>query len=294
MLGHVLVYVRLLVIRVFLLLLCFPGSLFAEEFILRLGDDEYFPTLLEAALKEADGDHTLTTYRFPEQIPQQRAFRSLKKENGIINVLYTGHSIEREQSYAQVDIPLTRGLLGYRMMVLKDENLHLLKNISSLDDIIQNIDVGSGTYWPDTKILKAAGFKVFTGDHPYLWPMLMYGRFTAFPRGLSEVSVELDMLKDDPLAERLVIEKNILLYYKFDHFFYLAKDDTVRAAIIEQGLKRLYENGKFMEIFMKAGFYKEAQKLVGDHPKHVFELANPLLSEKVQAIPDQYWHNFHD
>lgn len=264
----------------------------AEHFSLPLydEDDRYFERLLRAALNAADGDHTLETSNIA--VAQSRVLRALLDRSSAVNVLYTGHSFERESLLRQIDIPLSRGLLGFRVFVIRQDNAAKFKGIETLDDLASRITVGSGTSWPDTPILRAAGFKVTTGSVENLWQMLARNRFSAFPRGMNEVHAELKRYAARGLEQPVRTEDTIMIAYPFDHFFYVAPDDTVRADIIEQGLKRIYENGEFMRIFEADPAISIALNQARAVQRRVIWLQNPFNSDRINAIPAHYWHRF--
>ena len=192
----------------------------------------------------------------------------------------------------QIDIPLSRGLLGYRVFVIKQPNAHLFDGIETVDQLTSRITVGSGTSWPDTPILRAAGFKVNTGSVTNLWLMLARDRFIAFPRGMNEVHAELSRYDQMGLTDPVVTENTVMIYYPFDHFFYVAPNDFERAGIIEQGLDRIYKNGEFMRIFNSDPAISKAMAQAEKHNRRVIQLINPLNTERINNIPARYWHTF--
>ncbi len=268
----------------------------AEEFVLaQQPGDDYFKQILEAALAAADGMHTLKTHVFSKDIPQSRILRSLEgSRHTPINIHFSGHSAKREQSLRQIDIPLTRGLYGYRSFIICTTDQDKFTGIKTLVQLTKRISMGSGTGWPDTKILRDAGFRVKTGNIANLWVLLGRKQFIAFPRSIYEIYADLENAPHHITSKPLSIEQTIMLHYPFDLFFYLAPDDSLRADIIQQGLDRLYKSGKFMEIFLGHPTVQTALKEAKKHKRHIFELENTLSTDRLRAIPARYWHNLLD
>lgn len=266
----------------------------AEEFILAHRDgDEYFKLILEAATAAADGTHTVKTHSFEPDIPQSRILRILRDSgHSPINVHFSGHSAEREQSLLQIDIPLTRGLYGYRAFIIRAADQEKFTGIKTLTELTRKISVGSGTSWPDTKILVDAGFKVKKGNKANLWVLLGRQQFIAFPRSIYEIHSDLQTAPSYLAGTPLSIEDSLMLHYPFDLFFYLAPTDTRRRDIILQGLERLYETGKFMEIFNSHPIVQKALKEAAQHKRRIIDLKNTLGTSRLQAIPAKYWHSF--
>ncbi len=269
---------------------------YADEFVLSVDkeDDAYFATLLEAALNAADGQHIFSTYTYTRSIPQSRILRAVLAGDSPVNVVFTGHSIQREQLLRQIDIPLLRGLLGYRLLAIHKDDAARFSSLDTLNGLIQNIRLGSGTSWPDTYILKAAGFKIEMGTVDNLWRMLHRRRFDALPMGMNEIYGELARFKQNTPSSNLTIESSVMLHYPFDHFFYVAPNDQRRAAIITQGLQRLYASGEFMRIFNETPSIKAALSEARKYKRTIIEIENPLNSERVSAIPAKYWHSFEE
>ena len=270
------------------------SALKAEDFILSLDneDDSYFVTLLGAALKAADGNHRLRTHTYKPALPQSRIIRAMLDGTTRVNVIFTGHSKYREALLVQIDIPLLRGLLGYRVFAIKAKNTPLLSSLTSLDDLIENVPIGSATSWPDTVILRHAGFDIKTSTIDTLWHMLDRDRFMALPLSINEIQAKLARFKRTTPTSTILTEKTLMLYYPFGSFFYVTPDDSHRATIIEQGLKRLYETGEFLKIFYDDPDIKKALDEQQFYKRQIIPLENPLLSDRVKAIPAQYWHTF--
>ncbi|WP_262695922.1 hypothetical protein [Kordiimonas aquimaris] len=277
---------------VFLLFVSSFCGLSAKEFVFihSPNDPDYYANLLKAALEAADGSHVLTDLPSEGGNPQNRTLRSMHSTDEVSYVTFTGHTPEREKDFHQIDIPLTRGLFGYRVFAILRENQPMFDNISALDDLISRTTMGSGSSWPDTDILENAGFRVLKGLHGNLWHMLARGRFNAYPRSVLEISAEVKRFADKLNADGLAPEQTIMLHYPFDVFFYVSKGDVEGAQILKQGLINLYKSGEFMELFNTNLLIREALQYVDKGDRKLYELPNPSLSDRVQKIDDVYWH----
>lgn len=263
----------------------------AEDFKLAIlhGDPEVFSyeiSVVDMALAHADGDHRLQLIYLPNT-NQVRILKMLAQGN-LINIFFTGYDRERENRFLQVNIPLTRGLLGHRVFI-KKKSTDVSDQVTSIEDI-QKLRVGSGIGWPDTDIFKAAGFKVVASTYENLWPMLDKERYELFNRGLQEAFVEVEQqaLK----GYEFEVDPNLMVSYPYDYFLYVNKKSTHLHAILEQGLKRAYETGAFMENFNNHPAIQQAIKEGRPTERTHFRIANPHLSERARAIPAHYWHQF--
>ncbi|MBV1901193.1 MAG: hypothetical protein KUG56_05920 [Kordiimonadaceae bacterium] len=268
-----------------------PNTSNATDFTLFHGPNElYYLHILKAAIEAADGHHTLTPYE--SLLAQGQALRALQNNTPLFNVMFSGHSIEREKKFSQIDIPLSRGLLGYRAFMILPKNERHFTNIHTLQNLKEKITFGSAINWPDTHILRRAGFLVHSAPSSLLLRMLHRGRFIAFPRGISEIHFNLVELQKNLDSPAVKIENTVMLHYRFDHFYYLNKEDIERTAIITQGLSRIYKNGKFMELFNKTYLNQSAFQNVIKYKRKIFEVRNSLNSSRINQIPDKFWHSF--
>lgn len=271
------------------------SAVHAEHFRLGMAtkDDTYIVDILKLALEEADGDHTVEAVG-QVILAQNRALRALAEEQPGYNLHYSGYDASREKELAMVRFPITLGMLGHRLLAVREANSKLFANTNSLEDLRKIAVLGSGIDWPDTTILKAAGLNVATATDPNLWQMLARGRFNAFPRGANEVIRQVEGARAEWPEEGIMIDRHIMLVYKFDHFFYLAKSDKAKAAIIEQGLIRAFESGKLHTLLANVPQLREIRKELQKYPRRIIYLDMPLLSESLKTLPDEYWAPFSD
>jgi hypothetical protein len=267
------------------------GRTAAVDFILPVyvGDYRYFERILSAAVDEADGDHTVRIYKLDQSTPQSRLFRALHSGKSEYNILFSGHAKNREEGFQQVDFPLTRGLLGLRVLAILKQNQHHLQNINTFDDLKSKVTLGSGTSWPDTHILEQAGLRVKKASTENLWTMLVRQRFLAFPRSVIEIEAEMNRYASRFRNVPIVIDQSILLSYRYDHFFYLKQSDTLRRDILLQGLLRLHNNGKFQKLLATDPFIRNALRTFESTSAKIFHIENPLNTRRINDIPDEYW-----
>lgn len=271
------------------------GGVRAEHFI--LGTDplaaesgSYQQGLFALALEHADGDHTYDYVPF--RVNQGRAFRELAAGTAAFNVIDSGYDRERETMLTMVYVPLTRGLLGHRLLAVRQDKMARFAGIDTFAALRAAVSFGSGPTWPDTAILRHAGLRVVTGEKNQLYSMLRRERFLAYPRGVQEITAEIAFHNAAPVQPHLEIEPTAMLAYRYDAFFFTAPGDTRRAEILEEGLLNAYDSGAFMDYFRTHPDVQRGLAEVGAHERRVFRLENPSLSDRVRQIPARYWHDF--
>lgn len=281
---------RLIRIALSLLFFAIPATSQAEVFRLGIlhGDQDVFAyeiSAIKLGLANAPGDHTLELVLL-KNTPQTRIL-NLLEEGERINLFFTGYSREREDQFLQIDIPLTRGLLGHRIFITRKETS--LADVQTLSEL-KKYSIGSGIDWPDTEIFKKAGFNVTSASYESLWKMLAFERFDLFNRGINEAYVELEQQKK--AGNTFSVDPYLSVTYPFDYFIYINQGSENLYHILKTGLERAYENGQFMEHFYNHPTIAHALKLSKINQRRTFRLPNPLLSPRARAIPDYYWHKF--
>ena len=220
---------------------------------------------------------------------QERVLIEFEQGRSNFDVFYSGGSPEREQRFEQIDIPLSRGLLGHRIFVTRKDQLDRLAQIKTLNEFRDYAVIGSGFGWPDTDIFRATGFKVLPAEWKNIWRMLSVGRTNVFNLGVHEAHAE--RANFDAIYPNLIVDNNLLVKYRFGFFFYVQKDNRALADLIERGLERAYETGAFMQLFEHHPRIKRALDHIRQNDLTVLEIPNPYLSDRHRAIPDRYWHD---
>lgn len=207
-------------------------------------ESRYFQKLLELALRKTDAEGDFVISSFPEPMSAQRAIEELKKDRGLVNLMWNGTSAERERELLPVRVSLLRDLNNYRLLLIRKGDQHRFDRVRSLDDL-KHFTAGMGMQWPDTDILRANGLPVLTSArHSLMFRMLEAKRFDYTPRGLYEVWAEADL----PENRGLEIEKSIMLYYEVPFYFFVGRHNGALADRIERGLKLALADGSFDQL----------------------------------------------
>ncbi|BCD96203.1 transporter substrate-binding domain-containing protein [Marinagarivorans cellulosilyticus] len=206
--------------------------------------DQYFIDLLNLAAKYSDVKISLVPARMTNQV-ESRVVLSVEKGELDVHWLHTNAHLESE--LLPIRIPLYKGLIGWRLMLIRQEDRDLLKGIASVDALRQ-FPVLQSFDWPDTPILKASGFEVESSvDFRSLFRMLRYGRADMFPRSIVEIWGELD----DQSGLDLMVDPYVTLHYPTAYYFFVAKGNKKLRDLLAQGLTRAIESGDFEQHFQK-------------------------------------------
>lgn len=236
----------------------------------------YHVDILRKALSYSDETYVLQPA--PEIISQSRALREISSQNGVIDVFWSMTSVEREQQLRPIRIPLSRGLLGWRLILVKTEAPFLLQSRARHNTVFVQ-----GHDWPDSEILSANSITVHTtNEYKTMFTMIEKGRVDAFPRSVIEIDNELATL-----ANNLAVAPDVMLYYPTAEYFFVAQDNIQLAAAIEFGLLQMYKDGSFDALFKQQ--YGEILNRLEQQQRKIVKLHNPLLTKETPLEKLEYW-----
>ena len=244
---------------------------------------EYRWKLLELALahvKAEKGAFRLEPYA--EDVTQNRGISLL--QSGSIDVIALGTNAERESKMLPVRIDILRGIVGFRLLVIRGADQARLAKMDEVS-LRRKLIFGLNSQWADLPIMRANGFVVTTSaNYENLFEMLAASRFDAFPRGLNEAQRELDERKKN--YPQLAIEKTKALYFPYPIYFWVSKNQVTLARTIEHGLRLSLADGSFRQLF-ESYHAAEIASLKKDR-RQVLLLDNPTLPIGAQH-PDTSW-----
>ncbi|MBA5688967.1 substrate-binding periplasmic protein [Rugamonas apoptosis] len=242
----------------------------------------YIVELLTGALARAPGATPDQWHWVETRMTQDRAM-ALLRTGKELDVYWSMTSAPREQGVLTVRIPLMKGLLGSRLMIIRKDAIDKFSQINTLDDLKQHIAIGQGLDWPDTAIIHAAGLHVVTSSsYETLFQMLRAKRFDGIALGVNEIDDELAKQHDPDL----VIEQHIALSYPAPVFFFISPRNPALAERIEKGLQLMLKDGSFNALFDKR--WRKAQLVNQMKNRRVFQLPNPLLSPQTADMIRQH------
>jgi hypothetical protein len=243
----------------------------------------FIKDLIRLAMSEAHADCTIEPSR--EVMERARALRELE-QGDTINLHWASMSASDEAKLRPIRIPLHRGLIGYRVLLIRKERQPEFDRIDSLDQLTALVG-GQGFGWVDVGILRDAGLKIETSTYDSLFEMTEAGRVDYFPRGVVEAYAELD--ERGRAHPDLAIERHLLLAYRSDFIFYTNKRNEQLAQTIEAGLKAAYANGSYMRLFNTHPYIRKALDAADLAHRTTIWLPNRYLSEGDRQIPEKYW-----
>lgn len=251
-------------------------------------EQKHFVTMLESALEHTKNEGAFQLKLSETSFGAARAIDEIADNTGNLHILTRGSNMDDEKKLLPIRVPLDKGLLGYRIMLIRQPDLPKFAAIQSIDEI-KKLRIGQGSRWPDTKILDAAGFTVTKAYYQAgLLRMLHEERFDMLARATWEVPVGLaDASKQG--INGLAIEPSLAIYYPQPRIFMVSRkgDGPALAARIERGLRAMIKDGTFDRIFSQAfGPALEAARL---HERKIFRVDNKFLSPETPFDDKSLW-----
>lgn len=241
---------------------------------------EYPIHLLDLALRKSGVAYTLHALATP--MLQGRALKQLAAGDEL-NIVWSMTSVEREAELLPIRIPIDKGLLGWRVFLVHQNQSKRFAGVRSLKGLAE-FEAGQGHDWPDTEILRANRLPVqAVMGFNNLFPMLEKGRFDYFPRSILEVWGE----QKQHAHQGLVVEETLLLHYPTAFYYFVNKKDTALAHAVESGLRTALQDGSFDALFHKT--YGKVLQRANLQQRRRLELYNPLLPPQTPLDHKELW-----
>ncbi|TDR73304.1 substrate-binding periplasmic protein [Paludibacterium purpuratum] len=236
--------------------------------------------------RASDGPYRLTAYN-GETLSQSRLTALLQHNQ--IDVVSYATSPEREATLRPIRIDILRGMLGYRVLMIRAGDQQRFRHMDT-QTLHQRIALGFNSQWADYPILLANGFNVTaTVGYDSLFAMLAAGRFDALPRGLNEIRPELTKFRRQ--YPNLAEEKTLALFVNYPVYFWVNKNNPRLAERIERGLKAALADGTLKTLFLRAHAEEIAE--VRHAHRRIVRLTNPQLPPGTPPSDTSWWWDQH-
>lgn len=238
-------------------------------------------SLLTKALNQIDEDYQLELYE--SSLDQEQALNLLYQNK--IDVVWTMTNKQREALYLPIRVPLTKGLSGWRLFLIKPEHQNLFDNVKSHNQLKLYTAV-QGQDWPDEEILQRNQLKLVTKPaYSDLIGVLTSGQAQYFPRGVFEIWSEVERFQAQ--GHDVKVEASLALYYPTALYFFVNRNNSQLAATIESGLKQLLATGEFERMFNQA--FAESIEKTNFAERRILRLNNPSLPKQTPVANKQLW-----
>lgn len=245
----------------------------------------YYFRVVEKALEKTAADYPPYAFKRPPQMSHSRVIAEMEsggsRDWGVFPV-----NPELGRKLIPIEIPIAKGILGYRVFLIRKDGQDRLRKVETLDDL-KALRLGTGQDWSITKVFRANGFNIVTGAaYDGLFEMLLNDRFDYFPRGVNEIVNEYEQRKD--AMPDLAIDDSVLLYTPLPLFIYVAPSKPELARRLRDGLERMQADGSFDALFMEEHAPMIERLRLG--ARKVFHIPNPALEGMAILERKELWH----
>lgn len=245
---------------------------------------EYGIALLRLALDKSGKQYLVQLSS--ARMQQNRAMIEMQSASGRIDVVGTVTSREREEAMLPIRIPMTRGLIGWRLALVDGPRTDLLRGVRGVDDL-RAYTAGQGQDWPDLRILRHSGIKVAPVKvYHNLFGLLHAGRIDWAPRSVNEIWAEA------AAHPELAIDPYVALRYPSADYFFVRKENQALAEDIRRGLEAALADGSFERLFFL--HYGPLIRKARLEQRRVIALPNPLLPPETPLARKELWFSLDD
>jgi hypothetical protein len=240
---------------------------------------DYAFELLQLALAKAGSAHRAELTPLYRQ--QNRAIAELLANSGKVHVVGTMTSAEREAQMLPVRIPISKGLIGWRILLLRESMRDLLRGVRNAHEL-KDVRMALGSDWPDLAPLRAAGLAPATvSSYNRLFGMLKAHRIDAVPRSINEIWSEVKRYPG------LAADPHLVLHYPAADYFFVHRDNAALADDIRRGLEAAQADGSFDRLLL--GYYRPMLVKAALGNRRVIELPNPDLPPATPLARKELW-----
>lgn len=242
--------------------------------------DQYYQKVLTLALERSGIRYELQGVQLPDY-SEARSMAFIKE--GRYDIHWLNTTREREAQLRPVRIPLDKGAIGWRALLIRPDQQEYFGTIKTVEDL-RKVIMGQGHDWADVEILTSNGFKVERSPSwAGLFKMVLLDRIQAFPRSILEIAAE----QRQPEAAGLAIEKTLILRYPGAYYFFVARDNEELAVALQKGLEAAIADGTFNQIFYE--FYGPAIAALNMDQRTVLSIPNRTLQGQMPLDKPELW-----
>ena len=259
-----------------------PNTQTAKPIVVHSREDataRYALTVFEMAMHKAQAPYELSVIN---QSKPAIALRRMLKA-GQTDLIWAATSEQLETDFIPVRIPLYKGLMGYRTLLIQPGSQARFDGVKTLEDL-KAFKLGQVHSWADTQILEANNLDILrVTRHVSLFNKLRKGAIDAAPRALFET------LREQQLYPEFTQERNLLLHYPLPMYFFVSRDNPELAHQLTYGLSKAVRDGSLDVLLYRQSEVKEAIAALKAHERHVIRLENPYLPAKTPTDNPQLW-----
>jgi hypothetical protein len=165
----------------------------------------------------------------------------------IINVFIAVSNPDWESQTIPIRIPVRKGLLNYRLLLIHKNDLKVFEKINTLSELKRQT-AGLLYGWSITQTMLEQGFRIKKGNnYDSLFQMLNSHRFDFVPRGVNEIFDEVKLR--EKTLKNITIEPHLALYLPAPSYIFVSPAHPRIAKRLKEGLELMIQDGSFDQLF---------------------------------------------
>ena len=233
---------------------------------------DYFTGLLRLALIETSAEYDYAVLQTVPYPGQERMLKLLAL-GAFYDVVWAGNSNTRESELYKIPFPLFRGGLGWRGMIIRQQDKSKFSTFKSVKDL-NNLIACQGLHWPDADILEHAGLSVArVGYFDAMLQMVELKRCDYLPLSIFEGQAELALVQSS--FPNLIFYQELIIQYPLTMHFFVKNNNKPLAERLTLGLQRLYGSGAYDNYMQNHQLTQYAFPLTKFKNSRIIKLKNP-------------------
>lgn len=246
----------------------------------------YSTGLLQLALQKAANGRTVPLV-VPASMPlsTERKLHEMRL-NRTLDVAWLGGSKARGADLLIVPIPIDRGLVGYRQLIIRKDRVGDFERVKTLKDLAL-LKACLDPHWVEADVFRDAKLEIVTSvNYEGLFKQVEAGRCDYFPRGFHEAKV--DLAKRAAEYPMLMVYEPLILHYPFASYFYVNKNNKAIAQWLRTGLEKMVDDGELLA-YMKTHEHTRIAFPLMSSSKRMLVISNNYLPDFSNENDPRYW-----
>ena len=200
-------------------------------------------------------------------------------------VTVAGNPKFRQGDYIPIMEPLMNGVLGHRLMIIREADAGDFAGISNISQLKNKIH-GIPATWADAELFRDNGYQVNErGTLEEMFQRLKSEECDYVALGVNEIQGVFEQYAKQ--LGGLCIEQSLRLYYPYALVFYIHPENQHLAMSIEKGLHAIKQNGIFQTMFQS--FFGDSLTKAALPQRRAIQLQNKQLpAELIQQMKTCY------
>ncbi|WP_169713997.1 transporter substrate-binding domain-containing protein [Oceanicoccus sagamiensis] len=248
---------------------------------------DYFVSLLKLAFSKTADNKPPVSIAYSKSYSQNGYLLELMREGSRLDILWSGSSQSREKNLLTIKIPLVKGLLGYRMPIIRQEQREQFAAIRTLEQL-QSLTACQGMYWPDADILETNGIAVKRlKNNEQMFSELKRGSCDYISLAVFEGQAEIDARSKN--YPDLLFFQDLIIYYPYPMYFFVPKSKPALYERVERGLQLAIADGSFDKLMREHASTQSIYPLSRWKNTTTIPLNNQSLQLKPRDLSPQLW-----